>query len=46
MGDISGKNKNLKLSKKYRNYGSIKRYKNEIIGQNSRLDEIQPCFRY
>jgi len=30
--------------KKFRNYGSVKRYKNEIIGQNSRLDEIQAIF--
>jgi len=29
---------------KFRNYGSITRYKNEIIGQNSRLDEIQALF--
>jgi len=29
---------------KVRNYGSITRYKNEIIGQNSRLDEIQALF--
>jgi dTDP-4-amino-4,6-dideoxygalactose transaminase len=27
-----------------RNYGSIKRYKNEIIGFNSRLDEFQAAF--
>ena len=30
--------------KKYRNYGSIKRYRNEIIGENSRLDEVQSLF--
>ena len=30
--------------KKQRNYGSVARYKNEIIGQNSRLDEIQALF--
>jgi dTDP-4-amino-4,6-dideoxygalactose transaminase len=30
--------------KKLRNYGSIKKYHNEIIGQNSRLDEIQAIF--
>ena len=27
----------------YRNYGSNKKYVNEIIGTNSRLDEIQAC---
>ena len=30
--------------KKFRNYGSIRRYQNEIIGSNSRLDEIQALF--
>ena len=30
--------------KKYRNYGSLKKYINEIIGVNSRLDEIQAGF--
>jgi len=30
--------------RKYRNYGSIKKYHNEIIGFNSRLDEIQAAF--
>lgn len=28
----------------YRNYGSEKRYYNEIVGTNSRLDEIQAAF--
>lgn len=30
--------------KKLRNYGSLKRYKNEIVGFNSRLDEFQAAF--
>lgn len=33
-----------KKTKLFRNYGSIKRYKNDIIGDNSRLDEIQAGF--
>ncbi len=41
---ISKNKKDDLLIKKYRNYGSIKRYKNEIIGMNSRLDEIQAIF--
>ena len=41
---ISKNKKDDLLIKKYRNYGSIKRYKNEIIGMNSRLDEIQAVF--
>jgi dTDP-4-amino-4,6-dideoxygalactose transaminase len=36
--------KDSNLLKKQRNYGSVARYKNEIIGQNSRLDEIQALF--
>lgn len=36
--------KDSNLLKKQRNYGSVVRYKNEIIGQNSRLDEIQALF--
>jgi len=36
--------KDSNLIKKKRNYGSVIRYKNEIIGQNSRLDEIQALF--
>jgi len=36
--DVSGK------IKMYRNYGSIEKYKNEIAGMNSRLDEIQAAF--
>jgi dTDP-4-amino-4,6-dideoxygalactose transaminase len=30
--------------RKFRNYGSIKRYHNEILGCNSRLDELQAAF--
>ena len=30
--------------KKFRNYGSVKKYNNEILGENSRLDEIQALF--
>ena len=41
---ISKKKKFKDYLKKFRNYGSIKRYKNDIIGQNSRLDEIQALF--
>jgi dTDP-4-amino-4,6-dideoxygalactose transaminase len=33
-----------KIIRSLRNYGSIKRYKNELIGVNSRLDEIQANF--
>lgn len=44
-GAIIGKKEKFKIFlKKFRNYGSIKRYKNDIIGQNSRLDEIQALF--
>lgn len=44
-GLVSCKNKKYqKIIKMMRNYGSIKRYKNEIIGYNSRLDEIQAIF--
>ncbi len=28
----------------YRNYGSIKKYYNEVVGYNSRLDEVQAGF--
>ena len=31
-------------AKKYRNYGSQKKYHNEIVGYNSRLDELQAAF--
>lgn len=30
--------------KMYRNYGSIEKYKNEVEGYNSRLDEVQAAF--
>lgn len=30
--------------KKLRNYGSVKKYHNELVGYNSRLDEIQAAF--
>jgi dTDP-4-amino-4,6-dideoxygalactose transaminase len=44
-GAITCQKKNNKIYlQKFRNYGSVKRYKNEIIGQNSRLDEIQAIF--
>jgi dTDP-4-amino-4,6-dideoxygalactose transaminase len=44
-GAVVSKNKNYNtLIKKLRNYGSLKRYSNEIIGDNSRLDEIQSAF--
>lgn len=44
-GAITCQKKSNKIYlQKFRNYGSIKRYKNEIIGQNSRLDEIQAIF--
>ena len=33
-----------KKSRTIRNYGSITKYKNELIGMNSRLDEIQASF--
>lgn len=32
------------FAKTYRNYGSVKKYHNEIIGTNSRLDELQAGF--
>ena len=44
-GAIVCKKKNeINYFRKYRNYGSVKRYRNEIIGENSRLDEIQSLF--
>ncbi|MDP4572611.1 DegT/DnrJ/EryC1/StrS family aminotransferase [Pseudomonas sp. LPH60] len=30
--------------KKLRNYGSVKKYHNELVGYNSRLDELQAAF--
>lgn len=48
IGDAGAITTNNKLIyhriKKLRNYGSIYRYKNELIGVNSRLDEIQAVF--
>jgi dTDP-4-amino-4,6-dideoxygalactose transaminase len=44
-GAITTSNKNLyKKIRKIRNYGSEIRYKNEILGVNSRLDEFQAAF--
>ena len=43
-GCITTNDKNLNdFVISYRNYGSSKKYINEIIGTNSRLDEIQAC---
>ncbi|MFX6930194.1 DegT/DnrJ/EryC1/StrS family aminotransferase, partial [Acinetobacter baumannii] len=33
-----------KLVRQLRNYGSSKKYENEIVGYNSRLDELQALF--
>lgn len=41
---ISKKKTNDINIKMLRNYGSIKRYKNQILGFNSRLDEFQAAF--
>ena len=44
-GAVISKNiRNDRNIKMLRNYGSIKRYKNEIVGFNSRLDEFQAAF--
>jgi dTDP-4-amino-4,6-dideoxygalactose transaminase len=44
-GAVTSKTKkNNRTIKMLRNYGSIERYKNEIIGFNSRLDEFQAAF--
>jgi len=44
-GAVTTNDKNLaEMIRALRNYGSIERYKNEIIGYNSRLDEIQAGF--
>ena len=43
-GCITTDDKNLKdFVLSYRNYGSSQKYINDIIGTNSRLDEIQAC---
>jgi len=34
----------LRQVKMYRNYGSEKKYYNEVVGTNSRLDEVQAAF--
>jgi dTDP-4-amino-4,6-dideoxygalactose transaminase len=48
IGDAGAVTTNNKIFyervKKIRNYGSSKRYKNDLIGVNSRLDEIQASF--
>lgn len=44
-GALTTNNKTLATNfAKLRNYGSVERYKNEILGFNSRLDEIQAGF--
>ena len=44
-GAILTDDKNISAySKKYRNYGSKEKYNHEIIGVNSRLDELQAAF--
>lgn len=44
-GAIMCNNKNLAIKlKKMRNYGSIRKYYNDVSGQNSRLDVIQALF--
>lgn len=44
-GAITTNNKTLyNRIRKIRNYGSSKRYKNDLLGVNSRLDEIQAMF--
>lgn len=44
-GAVTTNREDLALKiKKLRNYGSIQRYKNEMVGHNSRLDEIQAGF--
>lgn len=44
-GAVTTNNKTLaETIKKLRNYGSIEKYKNNIIGFNCRLDEIQAAF--
>jgi len=41
---VTNKKENDRNMRLMRNYGSIERYNNEIIGSNSRLDEIQALF--
>ena len=48
LGDAGSLNMNddslYKMVKKYRNYGSEKKYYNDVVGMNSRLDEVQAGF--
>lgn len=41
---ITNREENDKIIKKLRNYGSEIKYYNEVIGYNSRLDEVQAAF--
>jgi dTDP-4-amino-4,6-dideoxygalactose transaminase len=43
-GITSNNNEFIRMVRMYRNYGSEKKYHNEIVGCNSRLDEIQAAF--
>jgi len=44
-GAITTNDENYSLKiKTYRNYGSATRYNNELVGYNSRLDELQAAF--
>lgn len=48
LGDAGSVNMNdeslYKMVRKYRNYGSEKKYYNDVVGMNSRLDEVQAAF--
>lgn len=48
LGDAGSLNMNneslYNMVKKYRNYGSEKKYYNDVVGMNSRLDEVQAAF--
>ena len=48
LGDAGSVNMNdetlYNMVRKYRNYGSEKKYYNEVVGMNSRLDEVQAAF--
>lgn len=41
---LTNNEKLASFARKYRNYGSIEKYKHEIAGVNSRLDELQAAF--
>ena len=44
-GIVTTSNKDLyEKIKRIRNYGSLEKYKNDFMGRNSRLDEIQASF--